>query len=141
MLKSAVRGAAGAKLAAVAASAVMAFALCSCGGEPKTDGAAAAADAMTVGPASAALSNGAPDATAQPAAADALDTSGWQLAPPFYAGGEEPFWRLDIIDGWFSFKRSGLPEIEAPMVQPTKANGADVFELAAPEDRHQASGL
>lgn len=128
MLKSAVRGAAGAKLAAVAASAVMAFALCSCGGEPKTDGAAAAADAMTVGPASAALSNGAPDATAQPAAADALDTSGWQLAPPFYAGGEEPFWRLDIIDGWFSFKRSGLPEIEAPMVQPTKANGADVFD-------------
>lgn len=62
------------------------------------------------------------------AAAGALDTSGWQLAPPFYAGGEEPFWRLDIIDGWFSFKRSGLPEIEAPMVQPKKANGGDVFD-------------
>jgi uncharacterized membrane protein len=128
MLKSAVQGAAGAKLVAVAASAVVAFALSGCGGEPKADGVAAAPDATTVGPASAALSNRTPDATAQPvAAAGALDTSGWQLAPPFYAGGEEPFWRLDIVDGWFSFKRSGLPEIEAPMVQPTKANGADVF--------------
>ncbi len=50
------------------------------------------------------------------------------LAPPFHAAGDEPFWRLEIADGWFVFKRSGLPEIEAPMVQPVKAGGADTFD-------------
>jgi uncharacterized membrane protein len=65
---------------------------------------------------------------AQTAAANNFDTSGWLLAPPFYAAGDEPFWRLDIADGWFVFKRSGLPEIEAPMVAPKRAGGADVFD-------------
>ena len=55
-------------------------------------------------------------------------TAGWVLSPPFYAAGDEPFWKLDIIDGWFVFRRSGLAEIEAPIVQPTQAGGADVFD-------------
>jgi uncharacterized membrane protein len=131
MLKSAVQGAAGARLAAVAAVTALACVLSGCGGKPEADGAMEAAPATTTsGTAPASAGTGrTPDEVAQPAAAaTTLDTSGWQLAPPFYAGGEEPFWRLDIIDGWFSFKRSGLPEIEAPMVQPTRANGADVFD-------------
>jgi uncharacterized membrane protein len=132
MRKTAVQGAAGAKLVAIAGVIAIAFVLSACGGKPDADGSAATGDAAptnSAGPASSGPGDRAPDATAQPtAAAGDLDTSGWQLAPPFYAGGEEPFWRLDIIDGWFSFKRSGLPEIEAPMVQPTKANGADVFD-------------
>jgi uncharacterized membrane protein len=57
-----------------------------------------------------------------------LDTSGWVLAPPFYASGDEPFFRLEIIDGWFSFKRSAMRAIEEPLVDPRKENGADVFE-------------
>ena len=63
-----------------------------------------------------------------PAAAGPGDTSGWVLSPPFYAAGDEPFWKLDIIDGWFVFRRSGLAEIEAPLVQPAQAGGADVFD-------------
>jgi uncharacterized membrane protein len=129
MLRSAVRGAAGAKMAAVAA--FTAFALGACGGKPEADGAAGAANVAVAnsGPVNPGAATRGPDATAQAAsAAAALDTSGWQLAPPFYAGGEEPSWRLDIVDGWFVFKRSGLPEIEAPMVQPTKAGGSDVFD-------------
>jgi uncharacterized membrane protein len=57
-----------------------------------------------------------------------VDTAGWVLAPPFYAAGDEPFWKLDIVDGWFVFRRSGLAEIEAPLVQPAQAGGADVFD-------------
>jgi hypothetical protein len=56
-----------------------------------------------------------------------LDTTGWVAQPPFYGVGDEPFWRLEIIDGWFSFKRSALRAIDEPMVQPTKEAGADVF--------------
>ncbi len=57
----------------------------------------------------------------------ALDVSGWVLAPPFYAAGDEPYWKLDIVDSWFVFRRSGLAEIEAPLLQPSHADGADVF--------------
>lgn len=132
MRRSAVQGAAGGKLTASAGAAILALMLSACGEKKETDAAApssAKAVAPSVaGPASSSQPAGAPDATAAPAPAGALDTSGWQLAPPFYAGGEEPFWRLDIVDGWFSFKRSGLSEIEAPMVQPTRAKGADVFD-------------
>lgn len=60
-----------------------------------------------------------------------IDTTGWVLAPPFYALGDEPFWRLEIIDGWFTFKRSALREIEEPVVQPVKAGDADVFTSGA----------
>ena len=67
-------------------------------------------------------------ASAAVPAAGPVDASGWVLAPPFYAAGDEPFWKLDIIDGWFVFRRSGLAEIEAPLVQPTQAGGADVFD-------------
>ncbi len=63
------------------------------------------------------------------AARPTLDTSGWVMAPPFYAAGDEPYWRMDVSDGWFVFQRSGLPSIEAPLVAPTKgAGGADVFK-------------
>ena len=60
-----------------------------------------------------------------------LDTSTWVLAPPFSAGGDEPFWRMEIVDGWFSFKRAGLRAIEEPLVQPKKEGGGDVFETGA----------
>jgi len=131
MLRSAVGGAVGARMAAVAAFA--AFALGACGGKQEADSAASPAGVTVAnsGPATPGAATRSPDAGAQTASASAaLDTSGWQLPPPFYAGGEEPSWRLDIIDGWFVFKRSGLPEIEAPMVQPAKANGSDVFDTS-----------
>jgi hypothetical protein len=38
---------------------------------------------------------------------------------------------METIDGWFSFKRSGLRAIEEPMVQPVNENGADRFETGA----------
>jgi hypothetical protein len=60
-----------------------------------------------------------------------LDTTGWVIQPPFYGVGDEPFWRLEIIDGWFSFKRSALRAIDEPMVQPTKEAGADVFNAGS----------
>jgi uncharacterized membrane protein len=60
-----------------------------------------------------------------------LDTATWVLAPPFYAAGQEPFWRLDIVDGWFEFRRSGLTPIEEPLAQPKQQNGADVFATGA----------
>ncbi len=60
-----------------------------------------------------------------------LDTTTWVLAPPFSAGGDEPFWRMEIVDGWFSFKRAGLRAIEEPLVQPKQQNGSDVFETGA----------
>ena len=56
-----------------------------------------------------------------------LDTSTWVLPAPFYAAGDEPAWRMEIVDGWFSFKRSGLRAIEEPLVQPRQEKGADVF--------------
>jgi uncharacterized membrane protein len=60
-----------------------------------------------------------------------VDTTSWVVAPPFYAAGEEPYWRMELADGWFVFERSGLPPIEAPIVQPTKgAKGADVFKAS-----------
>jgi uncharacterized membrane protein len=60
-----------------------------------------------------------------------LDTTTWVLAPPFAAGGDEPFWRMEIVDGWFSFKRAGLRAIEEPLVQPTNDGGSDVFETGS----------
>lgn len=60
-----------------------------------------------------------------------LDTSNWVLAPPFSAGGDEPFWRMEIDDGWFSFRRSGLRAIEEPLVQPRKDGAADVFDTGS----------
>ncbi len=60
-----------------------------------------------------------------------LDTSTWVLPAPFYAAGDEPAWRMEIVDGWFSFKRSGLRAIEEPLVQPRQDNGADVFETGS----------
>ena len=60
-----------------------------------------------------------------------LDTSAWVLPAPFYAAGDEPSWRMEIVDGWFSFKRSGLRAIEEPLVQPRQENGADVFATGA----------
>jgi uncharacterized membrane protein len=60
-----------------------------------------------------------------------LDTTTWVLAPPFAAGGDEPFWRMEIVDGWFSFKRAGLRAIEEPLVQPKQEGGGDVFDTGA----------
>ena len=58
-----------------------------------------------------------------------LDTSNWAIKPPFYAAGQEPFWRLELNDGWFVFQRLGLPEIEAQINTPKRVEGADEFEL------------
>lgn len=128
MLKTALNGVAGARLAALAAA--LACALSGCGGEGAKTAGPEGTQTVTVdvtgGPA-AQRPDGAAQATAA-AAASTLDTSGWIVPPPFYAAGDEPFWRLDIVDGWFSFKRSGLAEIEAPLVQPSRAGGADVFD-------------
>lgn len=63
--------------------------------------------------------------------AEPLNTSMWVLPPPFYAAGQEPFWRLEINDGWFEFRRSGLTAIEEPLVQPKREAGADVFVTGA----------
>lgn len=118
---------------------VLAFALvlAACGGKTDAPGAGdagkpagATGDIGPSGPANS--SAGAQSGGSQPAQVSpaSLDTSGWLLQPPFYAAGDEPYWRLDIIDGWFVFKRSGLPEIEAPMVQPKRVGGADVFDAS-----------
>lgn len=64
-------------------------------------------------------------------ASEPLDTATWVLKPPFYAAGQEPFWRIEIVDGWFEFRRSSLRTIEEPLTQPVKANGADVFKTGA----------
>ncbi len=56
-----------------------------------------------------------------------VDTSGWALQPPFHAAGDEPFWRLELADGWFVFQRSGLAQIEAQITPPKREKGADVF--------------
>ena len=60
-----------------------------------------------------------------------LDTTNWVLQPPFSAAGQEPFWRLEIVDGWFEFRRSGLRAIEEPMTQPTRQGETDVFKAGA----------
>lgn len=66
-------------------------------------------------------------AESQPPVTADLDTADWVLAPPFYAAGDEPYWRLDILDGWFVFRRAGLPEIEAPLAPPRREGEADLF--------------
>ncbi len=60
-----------------------------------------------------------------------LDMTTWVMQAPFYAAGDEPAWRLEIADGWFSFKRSALRAIEEPMVQPVKDGAADVFQTGS----------
>lgn len=57
-----------------------------------------------------------------------FDASGWVAQPPFHAAGDEPYWRLDMADGWFIFQRSGLPEIEAPMKAPVSDGAQDTFD-------------
>lgn len=58
-----------------------------------------------------------------------LDTSNWSITPPFYAAGQEPFWRLELNDGWFIFQRLGLPEIEAQINSPVKNGNEDQFTM------------
>lgn len=80
----------------------------------------------------------APVATTAAAPAPAqLDSSDWILPPPFYAAGDEPYWRLDIIDEWFVFSRAGLPAIEAPLTAPARDGEVDIFE-AGPLSIHVA---
>lgn len=123
--------------AARIAVAVLVLGLAAC------DGAKPPADPAAAPSASSATTTGSPgvgpegqQAAVQPGSVQQgpvqpLDTATWVLAPPFYAAGDEPFWRLDISDGWFAFRRSGLKAIEEPMVQPTRVNGADVFATGA----------
>jgi uncharacterized membrane protein len=114
-----------------------AFGLSACdGAKPPADPAAppvtsgaSTTDASSTG--SAPAVSGGQQTVAVQGQAQPLDTSTWVLAPPFYAAGQEPFWRLEINDGWFEFRRSGLPVIEEPLVQPTQDNGADVFATGA----------
>lgn len=120
------------------AALALAFALAGCGGEGVDTPAISAVEA---GAGSPEVSNGSNFATAaggqsasglpsSTAPGAALDTSGWLLQPPFQAAGDEPYWRLEVIDGWFVFRRSGLPEIEAPITQPERNGDAEVFEAA-----------
>ena len=137
MLTTAAKGAAGAGWAAKAAMTACVLLLAACGDKPAADGAATAPGQTEAAipqpgaqPGGNRTDGAAQVSSAAPISASALDTSTWILPPPFYAGGEEPFWKLDIVDGWFVLRRSGLPEIEAPMVQPTKVGGADVFDTS-----------
>jgi uncharacterized membrane protein len=133
MLISAKRKAARAKQTAGAAClAALLLAACS---QPSGETATVEGDAQSPAAADQASPVAAPARSSNPSTSSAAipaaglgDTSGWVLSPPFYAAGDEPFWRLDIIDGWFVFRRSGLAEIEAPIVQPAKTGGADVFD-------------
>lgn len=132
---SAGRSGAGASAAACAAVMAFALALAGCGGKTDVKPIAAGgaeplptAAAMSGGPGASTPAGGQQQAGQPVAAPGPLDTSSWVIKPPFYAAGQEPYWRLQIDDGWFVFKRSGLPEIEAPMTQPKKVAGADVFE-------------
>ncbi len=113
------------------------FGLAGCGGETPPQGANAPAGSEQAASSTtnaAATSASASDATqsSQPGVPAApLDTSTWILKPPFTAAGQEPFWRLEISDGWFAFRRSGLRAIEEPLVQPVREAGADVFKTGA----------
>lgn len=68
-------------------------------------------------------------AVSPPTAVD-IDSTDWVLPLPFYAAGDEPYWRLDVVDGWFVFRRAGLPEIEAPVEAPARDGETDVFDAA-----------
>ena len=57
-----------------------------------------------------------------------FDTTDWRIQPPFYAAGREPGWQLDIEDGWFVFRRLGLPEIDTQVVPPVQDGEADLFD-------------
>ncbi|MFT3724398.1 MAG: hypothetical protein QM773_12505 [Hyphomonadaceae bacterium] len=120
------------------AAAVLVLGLAACdGAKPPADPAVAAPGA------SGAMAAGGPSAgpegqqaavqpgSVQQGPAQPLDTATWILPPPFYAAGDEPFWRLEISDGWFAFRRSGLKAIEEPLVQPARVSGADVFTTGA----------
>jgi len=138
MASFAMRNAAMITGAAKAALALCALALAACGGDaPAGDGAVspAAGDpavAAQPGSSGATTTSSAAPQTVQAAGASApLDTSTWILQPPFSAAGQEPFWRLEIVDGWFEFRRSGLRAIEEPLVQPSRESGADVFKAGA----------
>ena len=124
--------------AAKAALLLCALALAACGDDaPAGEGAvspAAGEPAVAAQPGSsgATTTSSAAPQTVQAAGASApLDTSTWILQPPFSAAGQEPFWRLEIVDGWFEFRRSGLRAIEEPLVQPSRESGADVFKAGA----------
>lgn len=115
------------------------LALAACGGEAPAGGGAeapvaagAASTTDQAGSSAATTTSSAATQSVQPAGASApLDTSTWILQPPFSAAGQEPFWRLEIVDGWFEFRRSGLRAIEEPLVQPSREGGADVFKAGA----------
>jgi uncharacterized membrane protein len=137
ILTSAGRGGAVRRSAAVAACLLFALTLTACGknGPEKSATAGPAAAGLLADQGSSAPQAGSPEQSSASSRlsqvmppSTPLDTSGWLLAPPFYAAGDEPFWRLDIADGWFVFKRSGLPEIEAPMLAPRREHGADIFD-------------
>jgi uncharacterized membrane protein len=111
--------------------------LAACGGDQPAAGTATGPDASDQ---QATGTSGASDSTPLPGTAQIvqpagpavpLDTTTWVLPPPFYAAGQEPFWRLEIADGWFAFRRSGLRAIEEPLVQPAREGGADVFHAGA----------
>jgi uncharacterized membrane protein len=119
------------RMARVAAAALI-LGLAACGDNAAQTAAVDPASTETGSPSSTAT--GASDPAGGPivnAPTGPLDTSSWVLPAPFYAAGQEPFWRMEIVDGWFSFKRSGLRAIEEPLVQPRQENGADVFETGS----------
>jgi len=132
MLYSAKRNATRSAQAAMAACLAAAVLLASCGksasSENATDPSTQPAVSEQAAPASSATRSANQSFAAAVPSAGPVDTAGWVLSPPFYAAGDEPFWKLDIVDGWFVFRRSGLAEIEAPLVQPAQAGGADVFD-------------
>ncbi|MDP3494935.1 MAG: hypothetical protein Q8R82_17620, partial [Hyphomonadaceae bacterium] len=123
---------------AKAALAACVLVLASCGGETPPGEVAVAPLAgepsvpgVTGEPGASTTSSSAPQSVQVAGVPAPLDTSTWLLQPPFSAAGQEPFWRLEIVDGWFAFRRSGLRAIEEPLVQPTREGEADVFKTGA----------
>ncbi len=138
MLSFARRNAAKVAGPAKAALTACVFALAACGGEqPAGDSATTPTAGQTpvgdaAGSAQASTTSSGGTQSLQVAGTPApLDTSTWVLQPPFSAAGQEPFWRLEIVDGWFAFRRSGLRAIEEPLAQPTREGEADVFRTGA----------
>ncbi len=111
------------------------FGLAACGDNAATTAEnVEAQNSLQQGSRGSAATTGASDPAGGPAAGmpvGDLDTTTWVLAPPFYAAGDEPFWRMEIVEGWFSFRRSGLRAIDEPLVQPRNEAGADIFETGS----------
>jgi uncharacterized membrane protein len=109
--------------------------LSACGEEASVPAVASPSDDLT---APDSLATASPDGAIEPARpplpvtpadeAPIVPPAEWIVPQPLAAAGEEPFWRLDLQDGWFVFTRAGLPQIEAEAGPARRIGSDDVFE-------------